>query len=172
MSTMSTQKHPIEHAGKTAEILLVEDNEGDILLTFEAFKSARVSNHISAVRDGEEAIEYLHKQGQFHDAITPDIILLDLNLPKKDGRQVLQEIKQHPDLKRIPVVVLTSSKSEWDVVNTYNRHANSYIVKPVTLEKFAEVISAIENFWFTIVVLPSDVQENPTPPKHYYANAE
>ena len=139
---------------KPIEILLVEDNEGDIILTKEVFKLSKIINHITVVEDGEQAIEFLKKQGRYSNAVTPDIILLDINLPKKDGKEVLKEIKQDKKLKIIPVVVLTSSKSEKDIMKSYGLHANSYIVKPVDLEKFFEVAKAIENFWFSVVVLP------------------
>ncbi|PIR34041.1 MAG: response regulator [Alphaproteobacteria bacterium CG11_big_fil_rev_8_21_14_0_20_44_7] len=140
--------------GKQVEILLVEDNLGDVELTREAFKQCKITNNISVARDGEEALDFLYKRNGFEDAITPDIIFLDLNIPKKDGKQVLAEIKEDSALKRTPVVILTSSKAERDVVKTYNLHANSYLIKPVNLEKFAEVVEAIGNFWFTVVVLP------------------
>ena len=142
--------------GRPVEILVIEDNEGDILLTQEAFKAEKIRNNIHVALDGEKAIEFLRKDSEFSDAITPDIILLDLNLPKKDGRQVLKEIKEDNNLKRIPVVIMTSSKSDQDIDKAYKLHANSYMIKPVSLEKFSEVVSAIENFWFTIVVLPDD----------------
>lgn len=140
--------------GKPVEILLVEDNPGDVELTREAFLQCKISNSIHVARDGEEALDFLYKRGDFAEAITPDIVLLDLNLPKKDGRQVLEEIKQDENLRRTPVVILTSSQAEKDVVKTYNLHANSYLIKPVNLQRFAEVVEAIENFWFTVVVLP------------------
>ena len=142
---------------KNVEILLVEDNEGDIILTREAFKAAKVTNTIHVARDGEEAMDFLHKRGNFEDAVTPDIILLDLNLPKKDGRQTLQEIKDDENLRRIPVVIMTSSKAEEDIVKTYNLHANCYVSKPVDMVAFINVVNAMEHFWFNIVTLPQKV---------------
>lgn len=144
--------------GKPVEILLVEDNPGDVELTREAFKQSKINNNIHVAKDGEQALDFLRKQGTFTGVTTPDIVLLDLNLPKKDGRQVLEEVKHDETLRRIPVVIMTSSKSEQDVVKTYDLHANSYLIKPVNLEKFAEVVEAIENFWFTIVVLPDNAE--------------
>ncbi len=141
---------------RPVEILLVEDNPGDIMLTQQAFKQARLANNIHVARDGESALEMLYKQGEYTDMVTPDIVLLDLNLPKKDGREVLEEVKEDAVLKHIPVVVLSSSKADQDVIKTYNLHANSYIIKPVNMEKFFEVVSAIEHFWFTVVTLPKE----------------
>ena len=136
------------------EILLVEDNPGDVRLTREALKEAKVYNNMSVVGDGVEAMAFLHKEGKYADEARPDLILLDLNLPKKDGRDVLAEIKESPDLKLIPVVILTTSVDEQDIFRTYDLHANCYINKPVDLEQFIEVAKAIENFWFSIVKLP------------------
>jgi len=141
---------------KIVEILLVEDNPGDVVLTKEAFADAKIHNNINVAADGEEALKYLRKEGEFANATVPDIILLDINLPKKDGRQMLAEIKDDATLRRIPVVVLTSSKAEQDIVDAYDLHANSYLVKPVSLEKFIDVVNAIESFWFSVVVLPTD----------------
>lgn len=141
---------------RAVEILLVEDNQGDIQLTLESFKEGRVQNTISVVEDGEKALEYLHKKGKYSNAVTPDIILLDLNLPKVDGRQVLHHIKTDPQLKHIPVVVLTTSVAEQDVLQAYDNYANCYIRKPVDLEKFIEVVHKVEDFWLTIVKLPSN----------------
>ena len=138
----------------TVDILLVEDNPGDVRLTKEALKDAKVLNEIYVARDGVEAMEFLNKRGLFAEAPTPDLILLDLNLPRKDGREVLAEIKEDPMLKRIPVVVLTTSKADEDIIRTYNLHANAYITKPVDLNRFVEIMHAIEEFWFTIVKLP------------------
>jgi CheY-like chemotaxis protein len=137
------------------DILMVEDNPGDARLTQEALKESKVYNNLHHVRDGVEAMEFLLKEGSFHDAPTPDIILLDLNLPRKDGRQVLAELKAIPRLKNIPVVVLTTSEAEQDIVKSYELHANCYITKPVDLDKFVEIIHGIENFWLSIVKLPS-----------------
>jgi two-component system, chemotaxis family, response regulator Rcp1 len=139
---------------KSIEILLVEDNAGDILLTIDALKEGRVSNHVNIVKDGEEAMDYLKKRGQYSNSISPDIILLDLNIPKKSGLQVLNEIKNDIDLKKIPVVVLTSSAADVDIINAYDNHVNCYIRKPVELENFMEVIRKIEDFWLSIVKLP------------------
>jgi chemotaxis family two-component system response regulator Rcp1 len=137
------------------EILLVEDNPGDIRLTKEALKEAKVLNRLTVVRDGVEALKCLRRQGEYADASRPDLILLDLNLPKKDGREVLSEIKSDDTLKRIPVVILTTSQDEQDVLKSYGLHANCYITKPVELDQFITVVKAIEDFWLGIVVLPS-----------------
>lgn len=142
---------------RAIEILLVEDNPGDVILTEEAFSSAKISNNLHVVRDGEEALAYLNREVGFEEAIRPDLILLDLNLPKIDGREVLDQVKSSGDLKRIPVVVLTSSEAEQDIVKTYNLHANSYIVKPISLDQFVRVVTAVENFWFSVVTLPDCV---------------
>ena len=141
--------------GRAVEILLVEDNPGDVVLTKQAFISAKIQNTLAVASDGEEALDYLHKRNGFEGVTTPDIVLLDLNMPKKDGKEVLAEIKKSEKLKRIPVVVMTSSKAEQDVVKTYDLHANSYLLKPVDMNEFARVVTAIENFWFTVVVLPN-----------------
>ena len=136
------------------EILLVEDNPGDVRLTKEALREGKVYSTLHTVKDGVEAMEFLRRQGKFKDAPRPDIILLDLNLPRKDGREVLEEIKSDDSLKRIPVVVLTTSKAEEDVLRTYNLHANCYVTKPVDLEKFMVVVKSIDVFWLTVVTLP------------------
>ena len=136
------------------EILLVEDNPGDVRLTKEALKEGKVYSNLHTVKDGVEAMEFLRRQGKYKDVPRPDIILLDLNLPRKDGREVLEEIKSDEVLKRIPVVVLTTSKAEEDVVRTYNLHANCYVTKPVDLEKFMVVVKSIDVFWLTVVTLP------------------
>ena len=136
------------------DILLVEDNPGDVRLTVEALKEARVLNVLSVARDGVDALDFLRQEGSHADAPRPDLILLDLNLPKKDGREVLAEIKADESLKRIPVVVLTTSRAEQDIVKSYDLHANCYITKPVDLEQFIEVVQSIEDFWLTIVKLP------------------
>jgi len=140
--------------GRPIEILLVEDNPGDVRLTREALKEDKVRNNLHVVEDGLAALAWLHREGEFAGVPRPDIILLDLNLPKKDGREVLSEIKTDGDLKRIPVVVLTTSKAEEDVLRAYNFNANCYITKPVDLEQFVRVVKAIEEFWLTIVKLP------------------
>ncbi len=141
--------------GRPIEILLIEDNPGDILLTKEAFSDAKIRNNITVAKDGEAAMAILQKQGEYKDFITPDLIFLDLNMPKKDGKEILAEIKEDEGLRRIPVVILTSSKAEQDVVRTYDLHANSYLLKPVDLKQFSDIVNAIENFWFTVVVLPT-----------------
>ncbi len=135
------------------EILLVEDNPGDVRLTVEALKEGKVSNQINVAVDGMEAMAFLRREGKYADAPKPDLILLDLNLPKKNGREVLAEIKVDSKLKQIPVVVLTTSQAEKDVILTYNLHANCYITKPVDFGQFIDVIKSIENFWFTVVNL-------------------
>jgi CheY-like chemotaxis protein len=140
--------------GRPVEILLVEDNTGDVRLTREALKEGKVRNNLSVAGNGEEALDFLRREGQFTNAPRPDMILLDLNLPRKDGREVLAEIKDDPNLKRIPVVILTTSQAEQDILKTYNLHANCYITKPVDLESFFEVVKTIEDFWLTIVKLP------------------
>jgi chemotaxis family two-component system response regulator Rcp1 len=137
-----------------AELLLVEDNPGDVRLTMEALKEAKVINNLNVVRDGEEAMAVLRRQGKYADAPRPDLVLLDLNLPKKGGLEVLAEIKQDPDLKQIPVVVLTTSQAEQDILRTYELHANCYIVKPVDLNQFVSVVQSVENFWLAVVRLP------------------
>ena len=139
---------------RPVEILLVEDNPGDERLTREALKEGKVYSNLHWVKDGVEAMEFLRRQGKYQDVPRPDIILLDLNLPKKDGREVLQDIKNDDTLKRIPVVVLTTSKAEEDVLRTYNLHANCYVTKPVDLEKFIVVVKSIDVFWLTVVTLP------------------
>jgi two-component system, chemotaxis family, response regulator Rcp1 len=142
--------------GKPVDILLVEDNPGDVRLTQEALKEGKVRNNLSVVPDGVEAMAYLRRQGKYSDAVRPDLVLLDLNLPKKDGREVLAEVKGDEHLRRIPVVVLTTSDSEKDILRSYNLHANCYITKPVDLEKFITVVKSIEDFWLTIVKLPPE----------------
>jgi chemotaxis family two-component system response regulator Rcp1 len=135
-------------------ILLVEDNEGDIILTLQALEKAQVSNGIQVARDGEEALQYLWKKGKFKDVSTPDLILLDINLPKIDGKEVLAEIKKDKALMVIPVVMLTTSDSEKDILESYYNHANCFITKPVDFQKFMQVISTIKDFWVSIVKLP------------------
>ncbi|WP_141619669.1 response regulator [Myxococcus sp. AB036A] len=140
--------------GSPIEILLVEDNPGDVRLTVEALKEGKVRNRLSVARDGVEALAFLRRQGAYADAAQPDLILLDLNLPRKDGREVLAEIKVDPALRRIPVVVLTTSKAEEDILRTYDLHANCYIAKPVELEQFISVVRSIDDFWLSVVHLP------------------
>jgi two-component system, chemotaxis family, response regulator Rcp1 len=139
------------------EVLLVEDNPGDVRLTREALKEGRFLNGVTVVGDGVEARSLLRREGKYAEAIAPDLILLDLNLPKKDGREVLAEIKADPRLRRIPVVVLTTSSAEEDILKTYDLHANCYITKPVDLEQFIRVVKSIEDFWLTIVKLPDEI---------------
>lgn len=142
-----TSAHPLE-------ILLVDDNLGDVVLTKHAFADAKIKNSISVAKDGEEAMEFLYKRGAFKNAPTPDIILLDLNMPKKDGKEVLADIKNDATLRRIPVVIMSSSRAEQDVLKTYDLHANSYLIKPVDIMQFSDIVNAIEGFWFSIVKLP------------------
>ncbi len=142
--------------GNPIEVLLVEDNPGDVRLTQEAFKEGRVRNQLNVVGDGEEALAYLRKEGDYANKPRPDLVLLDLNMPKKDGRQVLKEIKEDERLKRIPVVILTTSEAEEDILRTYDYHANCFITKPVDLYQFLNVVKFIEDFWLTIVKLPTN----------------
>ena len=142
--------------GRAVEILLVEDNPGDVRLIQEALRDGKVWNNPHVVSDGEAALDFVYRRGAFTDSPRPDMILLDLNLPKKDGREVLATIKSDPDLKRIPVVVLTTSKEEEDVLRAYNLAANCYVTKPVEFEEFMKVIRMIEDFWLTIVALPRE----------------
>jgi len=140
-----------------ARILLVEDNEGDIVLTLEALKHARLSNHISIARDGLEALEFLNREGVFSKAEKPDLILMDINLPKINGKELLSIIKKEENLKAIPVIMLTTSDSEKDIVDSYNNYANCYITKPVDFLKFMDVVMEIKNFWVSIVKLPKNL---------------
>jgi chemotaxis family two-component system response regulator Rcp1 len=144
---------------KPIEILLVEDNPGDIRLTIEVLKDAKVRNNMCTVSDGAAALAYLRREGDYADTPRPDLILLDLNLPKKDGREVLAEIKTDANLRRIPVVVLTVSKDEEDILKAYDLYANCYITKPIDLDQFINVIRTIKEFWLTIVKLPPDVKK-------------
>jgi len=139
---------------KEFEILLVEDNPGDIRLTIEAFKGSSIKSNLNYVMDGEDAIKYLSKMDPYQDAVRPDIILLDLNLPKKDGREVLTVVKQEPDLKSIPIIILTTSNAHSDIVKTYDLQANCYITKPVDFDQFTVIIKSIEDFWLNTVSLP------------------
>jgi len=141
-------------AFRPIEILLVEDSEPDARLAIEALREAKVKNRVTVVEDGVEAMLFLRREGQFADAPHPDLILLDLNLPRKDGRQVLKEVKEDPLLRRIPVVVLTTSKAEEDILRAYDLHANCYITKPVDFVRFMDVVHQIEGFWLTVVALP------------------
>lgn len=139
---------------RAIEILLVEDNPGDARLTLEAFKEGKVLNNLTVMKDGVEALEYLRRQGPYTNSPRPDLILLDLNLPRKDGREVLEVIKADEGLRRIPVVVLTTSAAEEDIARAYSRHANCYITKPVDLDQFLRVVHSIESFWLSLVKLP------------------
>jgi two-component system, chemotaxis family, response regulator Rcp1 len=142
--------------GNPLEILLVEDNPADVRLTREAFREGKILNNLVIAKDGVEAMDVLRCRGKFEATPRPDLILLDLNLPRKDGREVLAEIKSDPDLMRIPVVVLTTSRAETDVIKSYNLHANCYVVKPVDLDQFISVVKSIDNFWLTAVTLPKE----------------
>ncbi len=137
------------------EVLLVEDDPGDVLMTREAFQDYKVANNLTVLTNGEDAIAYLRKQGQYADATTPDLVLLDLNLPRRDGREVLRDVKSDPALRRIPVVVLTTSDAEEDVLATYDLHANAYVRKPVDFEQFVAAVRAIDDFFITVVRLPA-----------------
>ena len=141
---------------KPVEILLVEDSPGDVRLTMEALKEAKVLNNLNVAADGIEAMAFLKHEGTHAKAPRPDVILLDLNLPRKDGREVLAEIKADPNLRRIPVVVLTTSRAEEDIFRAYDLHANCYITKPVDFKQFLEVVQSIEDFWLTVVKLPAN----------------
>ena len=140
---------------KVIDILLVEDSEGDARLSMEAMRDSKIRNKMHHVVDGEEAMAFLRKEGKYSKAPRPDLILLDLNLPKKDGREVLAEIKKDDELKRIPVVVMTISSSEEDILKSYNLHANCFITKPIDLSQFMKVVHSVEDFWLTIVKLPN-----------------
>ena len=144
----------MENDTRSIEILLVEDNPGDARLTIEAMREAKMSNRITVVEDGVEAMAFLRRQGSFGEAPRPDLILLDLNLPRKDGREVLAEVKADPALKRIPVVILTTSRAEEDVLRAYDLHANCYVTKPVDLAQFMKIVSQIDEFWVKVVTLP------------------
>ncbi len=146
----------IEDISRPIEILLVEDNPADVRLTIEVFKDARVHSHLSVVEDGIEALAFLRHEGKYAHAPRPDIVLLDLNLPKKNGLQVLAEIKEDKNLRRIPVIILTTSQAEEDIISTSNLHANCFITKPVALEQFIRVVESLKEFWLTTVKLPSE----------------
>jgi CheY-like chemotaxis protein len=143
------------YVGEAIDILLVEDNEGDARLAKEAMRDSKIRNMLHHVGDGEEAMEFLYRKGKYAAAPRPDLILLDLNLPRKDGRAVLEEVKTDENLKRIPVVILTISNDEQDILRSYNLHANCYITKPIDLTQFLKVVQSIEDFWLTIVKLPN-----------------
>jgi CheY-like chemotaxis protein len=136
------------------EILLVEDDPGDVLMTREAFSDYKIANRLNVVSNGEDAIAYMRKQGRFADAVTPDLVLLDLNLPRRDGREVLMDIKRDSELRRIPIVVLTTSEAEEDVIAAYDLHANAYVRKPVDFEQFVTAVRAIDDFFISVVRLP------------------
>jgi two-component system, chemotaxis family, response regulator Rcp1 len=141
---------------KLADILLVEDNPGDVRLAYEALNECKFLNKLYRVEDGMEAMAFLRQEGKYADAPRPDLVLLDLNLPRKDGREVLAEIKTDENLRRIPVVILTVSRAEDDILNSYNLHANCYISKPFEMEQFMQVVKSIESFWFAIAKLPPE----------------
>jgi len=141
---------------RPVEILLVEDNPGDVRLTREALREGKVRNNLHVASDGVEALRFLRREEPYTEAVRPDLVLLDLNLPRKDGREVLEEVKADPALRHIPVVVLTSSQAEQDVLRAYDLHANCYVTKPVDLDQFIHVVRSIEDFWFTIVKLPPE----------------
>lgn len=145
---------------RPADILLVEDSPADILLTREIFEESKILANLHVVEDGQAALDYLRRAKQGDDAVVPDLILLDLNLPKKGGIEVLSEIKSDPELRRVPVVMLTTSDDEVDVLESYDRHANSYITKPIDFEQFSQVVRTLEDFWFSVVRLPD---RNPSP---------
>ena len=152
MENYESSLHPIE-------ILLVEDNPGDSRLAKEALKESKLKNNLYVAEDGVEAMNFLYKTGKYSKMPRPDLVILDLNLPKKDGREVLAEIKNDDNLKRIPVVILTISKAEEDILKTYNLHANCYVTKPLDLDQFMKVVRSIEDFWLTIVKLPNGKNE-------------
>ncbi|MFD1563751.1 response regulator [Haloarchaeobius amylolyticus] len=143
-----------------AQILLVEDNPGDVRLTREAFKQGRIENDLHVVSDGNEALSFLSQEGEYADAPRPDLILLDLNLPGKDGEDILEELKNDPALRSIPVIVLTSSSAEEDIARSYELHANAYLTKPVDPDEFIETVRAFEKFWFSVVRLPPEVDRS------------
>ena len=145
---------PESSAGHPIEVLLVEDDPGDVLMTQEAFRDYKIANNLNVVTNGEDAISYLRKEGAFANAIAPDLVLLDLNLPRRDGREVLREVKSDANLRRIPIVVLTTSDAEDDVLRSYELHANAYVRKPVDFEQFVAAVRAIDNFFISVVRLP------------------
>ncbi len=144
----------VQPTAKPVDVLLVEDDPGDVLLTQETLLGSKIRTNLHVVSDGVEALAFLRKEGQYHGVPRPDLILLDLNMPRKDGREVLADIKEDPDLKTIPVAVLTTSSQDEDILKSYELHANCYITKPVGLEQFSTVVQSLEDFWFAIVRLP------------------
>lgn len=147
MSTLTPDARPID-------ILLVEDDPGDVLITKEALEHSKVTNNLTCVEDGEQALAFLRREGDHADATRPDLILLDLNLPRRDGREVLAEVKNDPELRRIPIVVLTTSQAEEDILRSYDLHANAFVSKPVDFDRFVEVVRQVDEFFFTVVRLP------------------
>jgi len=147
--------HLVSNSGKPIEILLVEDNADEAELTMDTLKDGRVRNRVHWVEDGEEAMAFLRREGQYAAVPRPDLILLDLHMPRKSGLEVLSEIKQHPDWRRIPVVMMTSSSLEADITSAYSRHANCYVTKPIDIDKFMAAVRSIEDFWLTVVRLPA-----------------
>jgi CheY-like chemotaxis protein len=145
---------PDPRSSQPIEVLLVEDDPGDVLMTQEAFADYKIANNLTVVTNGEDAIAYMRKLGQFASAPTPDLVLLDLNLPRRNGREVLRDIKEDPELRRIPIVVLTTSEAEEDVLAAYDLHANAYVRKPVDFEQFVAAVRAIDDFFITVVRLP------------------
>jgi CheY-like chemotaxis protein len=145
---------PLAEQGVPIEVLLVEDDPGDVLMTREAFEEHKVRNNLSVVSDGADALAFVRREGEFSDAPRPDLILLDLNLPKRDGREVLSELKNDPDLRDIPIVVLTTSSAEADILSSYRLHANAYVTKPVDFERFISVVKQIDDFFVSVVKLP------------------
>jgi CheY-like chemotaxis protein len=144
-----------QQPGQPVEVLLVEDDPGDVLMTQEAFRDYKIANNLNVVTNGEDAISYLRREGAFVDAVTPDLVLLDLNLPRRDGREVLREVKRDEELRRIPIVVLTTSDAEDDVLGSYNLHANAYVRKPVDFDQFVSAVRSIDDFFISVVRLPS-----------------
>lgn len=155
MSVVFDEETDYALSGVPIEILLVEDNPDDAALTIETLKAGRIRNRITRVEDGVEAMDFLRRNGSYTEAPRPDLILLDLQLPRKNGREVLMDVKQDRDLKRIPVVIMTTSSAEQDIFESYNLHANCYLTKPVELDDFIDVVRRIENFWLTVVKLPA-----------------
>ena len=150
----------LQHDTEPARILLVEDNPGDVRLTREAFKQGRIENDLYVVTNGVQALEFLYQRGEYADAPRPDLVLLDLNLPRKNGDEVLEEIKDDPELRSIPTIVLTSSQAETDIITSYDLHANAYLTKPVDPDEFITTVRAFERFWFSVVRLPTEIDRS------------